>query len=369
MPTPVDGGCRLLAAKYIRKQVKQLAGRLEGVGKAEDIEDVHQARVASRRLRAAMRMFRDCFDAKQLKRWRKEIRRTTTKLGDARDADVQIEFLSDVLDSLEERACRPGIARLLVKTEQKRERLQPGVLKAVGRLQSSGILDEMQAVAKRMLSEAKGREVTVRSPAALDQAEHHVLDNLNRLLPYEESLARPEATERHHAMRIAAKRLRYTVEIAKPLYPKQLDGAVTAIKKLQSLLGDVHDCDVWRDRLDAFAEAQRAKVISHFGHAGPLARLEVGIEHLRQERSEHRRHVFEELADYWQKLNRQGQWDKLVGTVQARGEAPRRPRVHKPLADPQPPAETVSAPRNELRTRLPVSAAELVDRWNRQGDR
>ena len=61
----MDSGYRLLAAKYIRRQAKQLAEQFDGVRAAEDIEFVHRARVATRRLRAALRMFDDCFARKQ----------------------------------------------------------------------------------------------------------------------------------------------------------------------------------------------------------------------------------------------------------------------------------------------------------------
>ena len=53
----MDSGYRLLAARYIRRQAKQLAEQFDGIRAAEDIEFVHRARVATRRLRAALRMF------------------------------------------------------------------------------------------------------------------------------------------------------------------------------------------------------------------------------------------------------------------------------------------------------------------------
>ena len=59
----IDSGYRLLAARYIRRQVRQLAEQLDGVRAAEDIEFVHRARVATRRLRAALRLFGKCFRA------------------------------------------------------------------------------------------------------------------------------------------------------------------------------------------------------------------------------------------------------------------------------------------------------------------
>jgi len=328
MPS-ADQSYRLLAARYLRKQAKRLAVQVDGARRADDPECIHQARVASRRLRAGMRMFCNCFDPKELKGWRKEIRRVTTRLGDARDKDVQIEFLCGVLDALDEKACYPGVARLLVKLEQQRERLQPKVVKAADRLQSSGVLEEMRAVTKRVLSEAKAQEVSLQSRFVFGETRRHVLESLEQLLPYQDSLADAEDRQRHHAMRIAAKRLRYTVEISAPVYGGQLDGTIDAIKRVQTLLGEVHDCDVWVEDLRTFAAKERQGILKHFGHAGPFARLEVGIEYLGQHRRRRREQVFQELVDYWQELNRRQQWEKLVETVRCPGPQPAVPTAAK----------------------------------------
>ena len=150
----MDSGYRLLAARYIRRQAKQLAEQFDGVRAAEDIEFVHRARVATRRLRAALRMFHDCFARKQFRRWRKAIRRTTAKLGDARDRDVQIELLCGTLSALNAKECFPGISRILVQLERDRERLQRKVVKAVDRLEAQGILRQMRRATKRILQAA-----------------------------------------------------------------------------------------------------------------------------------------------------------------------------------------------------------------------
>ena len=69
---------------------------IDGVRAAEDIEYIHRMRVATRRLRAALPLFRTCFSGKQYSRWMQEIANITRALGDARDADVQIAFLVKV---------------------------------------------------------------------------------------------------------------------------------------------------------------------------------------------------------------------------------------------------------------------------------
>ena len=69
----------------------------------------------------------------------------------------------------------------------------------------------------------------------------------------------PTEVEALHDMRIAAKRLRYVLEITEPaLGAPARQGAKTA-KKLQDLLGDIHDCDVMLPRVRAHVDRLRAE--------------------------------------------------------------------------------------------------------------
>ena len=102
-----DPGYCILAARSLRKQMKQLAEHLAGARLGEDIEAIHHARVASRRLRAALGMFRVCWKRKQVKAWKKQIGQMARNLGEARDYDVLIEFLASSLAGVSDRAwCR-----------------------------------------------------------------------------------------------------------------------------------------------------------------------------------------------------------------------------------------------------------------------
>lgn len=306
---------RLLAAQYLRKQLKQLSGQFEGIRSAENVEAVHRARVASRRLRAALEMFRGCFSRKTIKRWRKHLRQVTTELGAARDKDVQIGFLTDLLCSLTDHAHYPGIARLLVKLELAREALQAQVLKALDRLRASGALEEMNAEAKALMPKSDGPNNEAQSRALFRQLGEHILDRVEELLTLQESLSRPEDQATHHAMRIAAKHLRYTMEICRPAYEGRLEEFLTAVKEVQGLLGEIHDCDVWVEQLDAFLEDERQRIIECYGHDAPLARLQPGIAYLRQERQQQRGALFQRLVAYWQELERQKTWSRLMQVV------------------------------------------------------
>ncbi len=311
----MDTSYQLLAAKYIRRQAKQLAEQLDGLREAKDIEFVHRARVATRRLRAALKMFDDCIPPRLLRGWRKAVRRTTAKLGSARDCDVQIEFLCGVLAALNAPKCFPGIAGILVRLERRRERVQRKVVKAVDRLETDGTLRQMRRYTQRILRSAPLDIETIPSPAVRAQTEKHIRGQLERLLQHQDSLSDPEDRQRHHVMRIAAKRLRYTLEISKSLYPGRLDVFIEATRKIQSLLGDVHDCDVWVEHLSVFTARQRKRVIRLFGHSGRLARLQPGIEYLREDRRQCRQAVFSELVGFWTDLGKRRFWDELIAAV------------------------------------------------------
>jgi CHAD domain-containing protein len=316
----MDCDYRRLAVKYIRRQARQLAEQLDGVRAAEDIEFVHRARVATRRLRASLAMFEQCFAPKRVKQWRKAIRRLTGSLGDARDRDVQIELLCGTLSALDAKECFPGIAHVLVQLEHDRERLQRKVVKAVDRLEVRGTLREICRAARKALGRAGSTPECLQTPEACQRVRQHIQQQVDDLFQYESSLADAEDRARHHAMRIAVKRLRYTLEISRPMRPGRLDGAVETVKKLQTLLGDIHDCDVWLDHLDAFASEQRGRVVAMFGHPGRFGRLQPGIEYLRKDRSNHRQQTFEELVRYWVDLKARSFWGDLAGAVDFNGD-------------------------------------------------
>jgi CHAD domain-containing protein len=312
----MGAGCVVLAAKFLRRQAKQLEDQLDGACRADDIEYIHRARVASRRLRAALRVFRDCFRHKQVKRWRKHIRRMTSEFGNARDMDVQIELVCRALHTADQPTYYPGVARLLVHLERQRERLQAGVVEASKRLRRSGVLEEMQATAKRLLAGLSAEELAAQKSAARGVMAKHVERRLSCLLSCEDSLLDSEAKQQHHAMRIAVKRLRYKLEIANPVYEKQLAPFIESVKRVQTFLGEVHDCDVWLAQLDIFAAAERKGILAHFGNDAPFARLEAGIEYLRQDRRMHRHAAFRQLVEYWEDLKHERHWENLLSVLE-----------------------------------------------------
>jgi len=316
---PIDDSYRLLAARYLRRQARALRQQIDGTRKAEDVECLHQARVASRRLRSGLRMFGGVFARKKRRTWRRRIRRLTSGLGLARDCDVQILFLQDVLAGLGDESARAGIERLLLRLGRQREALQRKVVKALDRLDRSGVLKDIRSTTKAMISDLTAEGVAIQSPLVFLRAERMILRRLEKLLPYQDCLDDPADKPRHHAMRIVTKRLRYTMEICGPVYEGALDEAIEAAKDLQTALGEVHDCDVWMDQLPIFAEAERERTREYFGDDRLYEQqLRSGIEHLDADRRSQRDEAFAAAGEQWRRIAERGLWDKTIAAVLSR---------------------------------------------------
>ena len=317
MNNTVDESYQLLAARYLRRQTKQLVSQFDGIRQSVDIEFVHRGRVASRRLRTALQMFADLVGADQAKRWRKQIRRLTDSLSQPRDRDVQIEFLTGLLSDLDEPDSYPGIVMVLARLEGQRQRLQPAVVAALDRFESAGTAKAVLAITKSRLSHLEKGSLALSSPHLLARTEALVGDRLKAFLAHQASLHDPTDGTCHHRMRIAAKRLRYTLEICGPAQEGRLDPFIDAVKKLQSILGDMHDCDVWNAYLDKVLNRQRKKTLAYFGHLAPLKRLQIGVDHLRQRSAEAHELLFCDLSRYWNVLEEEKTWEELARTISA----------------------------------------------------
>ena len=235
---------------------------------------------------------------------------------------MQIDCLCRILGGLTDKTCFVGIAHVLVQLKRDRERLQKQVVKAVKRLRAKGVLREMRRTTGKTLRRLAASPQNLPTPAALAKARRQVAGRLAAVLERQHSLADFEDRAGHHALRIEVKRLRYTMEICRPLYGGRLDGQIEAVKRLQTLLGEIHDCDVWFGHLDEFAARQQERIAAMFGHTAGFNRLKPGIDFLQADRRRHREQTFQELVGYWSELGHRRLWDELTSTVALAGGEP-----------------------------------------------
>ncbi len=145
-----------------------------------------------------------------------------------------------------------------------------------------------------------------------DAAQRIVAVRLQELCAFMPAAADPAAVATLHDMRIAAKRLRYVLELTAPCFGPYAEKAAKRAKQLQDLIGEIHDCDVMLPRLLALQ--------SQLPEGDPAA---PGLESIAARYARRRAALFDEFLRLWRKLQREGFRARLEHAITERPEAPR----------------------------------------------
>lgn len=244
-----DHGYCLLGADTLLRQIATLENQMEGVRKNYDIEFMHKLRVTSRRMRAALSLFEECFPKKASRKWMKGIRNVTRSSGAARDADVQLTFLENYSGSVEDRNALPGLTYLITLQKARRVGMQSDVVSVLDALDGSNILTDISTssmtILRNLPHERNRSESAIKTPSTYEKARDHISSRLDEVLALEQFVHDESAAVKHHELRIAAKRLRYTMEIFSSIYKEELKEQISLMKQLQDVLGEIHDYVVW----------------------------------------------------------------------------------------------------------------------------
>jgi len=204
-------------------------------------DGVHQVRVACRRLRSLLASFRPVLDRAHTDPLRDALAELGTSLSPARDGEVALAHLRELVAGQPVELVLGPVAARLQQAALKEE--QTGQAQAAKALRSTAYLqlrDDLDAlVAEPPLTEAAARpgdevlrEVLASSGKRLRRAVHAAADS--------------DEAEVLHAVRKAAKRLRYTAEAAEPVLGLPVAELVGVLKGVQDVLGDRQDTFITR---------------------------------------------------------------------------------------------------------------------------
>lgn len=208
---------------------------------AGDTRSVHQARVATRRLREALPVLRASVDGTALTRVQREVRRMTRALGPVRELDVSLTHL----DELAERQLVSPRALSCVRNSLARQRAarRRDMLATI----TPGKLERLR---QRLGHVSSGPE-TRQPKSTLEEARRQVAKRARRLAAAIERARGLYLADRLHAVRVAAKKLRYALEIERELRRSKATARIAQLKRLQDLLGRMHDFEILMDRTRA----------------------------------------------------------------------------------------------------------------------
>jgi CHAD domain-containing protein len=138
----------LAAARVVEVRTKEVVEHSAGVLDLDDIERVHDMRVATRRLRAAMEVFEPCFPPKRFKRTLVEVKALADALGERRDRDVAIEFLEGLAGAVDE-SDSPALAGLVESLCEEQRAANEALAPFVGRKKLKKLQRRLEKLVER----------------------------------------------------------------------------------------------------------------------------------------------------------------------------------------------------------------------------
>jgi len=251
---------RAIAASVIRLIQHDPVMRLDA-----DPEGVHQARVATRRLRSDLRTFQSLVDPVWASALRDELGWLAEILGSVRDGDVMLERMRERAAELPESNSR-GVTRVLETLEASRDEAHAELLATLSSDRYLSLLDRLvhAANAPSLLLEAD-----LPAPAVLPVLVRRPWRSLAKRV---KALGDVPTDEELHNIRIKTKRVRYASEAVAPLVGSQARAFATAAAVLQEVLGDLNDAVVAESWLRDWA--RRSRSLHGIFAAGELAGLE-----------------------------------------------------------------------------------------------
>jgi CHAD domain-containing protein len=199
-----------------------------GVRLGEDPEELHDMRVATRRLRAALKLYSD-FLPKRAERYERDLRWVAGALGEVRDLDVHLQRLS-------EESSRNGevLEEVVALLRERRVEARRGMLKALDSNRYERLVASFSATLRR------GRSPTPTAPI-LEAAPDLLRNRYKKVRKAANMLSEDSPPEHFHDLRKKGKRLRYALEPLQEIYGKQAKKMVKLLKKIQDDLGDHQD--------------------------------------------------------------------------------------------------------------------------------
>jgi CHAD domain-containing protein len=160
-----------------------------------------------------------------------------------------------------------------------------------------------------------------------DNAERIIRVRLDELTSFMPKAEDPEEVVALHDMRIAAKRLRYILEVTGDCFGPYAGNAVKMVKELQDLLGEIHDCDVQLPEVAAFLEELMAEDVATAGESpkdvgkAPNRRAYAGLVALQVHLRARRNALFEQFLELWRDYERKGFAARLAFAVSERSQS------------------------------------------------
>jgi CHAD domain-containing protein len=235
-----------LLRAFFREQYARMLAHDAGVRSGDDPEDLHQLRVAVRRMRSIIRTAKPALDEKGAETLQDELLWLAGETSQARDLDVLLPVLRDEADALEgddREALRPVLGNIAVAQMVAGERAQ----EAVSSERYRSLLAMVELAADSLPQNGNG---------SLEGAAHKEFKRLKKAMKH---VADDPTDEAIHKARIKGKRARYAAELLEAELGKSGKDLIAATKRFQDVAGEHHDTVVAEEQVRTALRGMRAQ--------------------------------------------------------------------------------------------------------------
>ncbi len=258
-PTDVSSSSTMgdLAYAVLRRQLAVLRDKEAGTRLGEDPEDLHDMRVATRRLRAALALFDGVLPVRA-QTYREELGWAGRMLGAVRDLDVQLEGLEEMAKATAawSQGVRPDghdpLAELSALLEREREEARAAMLSGLDSVRWERLVRGMAAMAQQG---PPRRSLAARVPAVIGLPDL-VVSRHEKVAKAAKKAKKSGQVADFHQLRIRCKRLRYALEFGAGVYEGRTSRFVRQLTALQDELGLMQDDEVASVRLADLATGE-----------------------------------------------------------------------------------------------------------------
>ncbi len=198
---------------------------------------------------------------------------------------------------------------LLERHIDQRTSLQSSVINGLQELEKSKVLQQITNYCEQIIKETTNTSFNLF--AVREKAFWQISAKLDEFLAMEDYVHKENEILKHHEMRIRAKWLRYTMETFAPLYPEELSEEIEMMKNFQDTLGEMHDCDVWIERIPKFINEIENENATFPENEKAIAEgnqdLLKFLDHIKEKRKNH----YENFVSFWDKEKSKNAFEEL----------------------------------------------------------
>ena len=327
--SPADERFRTIAALVLEQRVDQISNLSKGLLDVTDTEPAELMWLATRRMRAALELFRPCFSKSGYRGGREEVRVLVDSVGRRRDIDTAIDTVEEVAAEMGDLEGE-GLRRLADRLRRNQADANRALAQAIHgrRMQAFRVrIEDLSDVAVELGDDERESPGYVEDVP--DSAVDLVAKRLTRLRACVPGALEPYAVKEQHRMGVAAERLRYALELTAAGLGSQAHTARRAARGLQEILDEMRECDVVlpevREQIRLLEEQDVGTIVERargnreldpiLVQGAPNRAAYRGLELLVVHLLARRRMMYERFKRLWLEQSRQGVWVALESSL------------------------------------------------------